>query len=100
MCRPGCYTLVGRTGVTRRVGACAAVCGGDGFAMLTLLGPKHRYCDGVARRSFLKIGGLAMGGLGLPQLLQAEARAGAAGSHKAVIMVYLSGGLAHQDTFD
>ncbi len=68
--------------------------------MLTLLGPKHRYCDSLSRRSFLKIGGLAMGGLGLPQLLEAEARAGVGRSHKAVIMVYLSGGLAHQDTFD
>jgi hypothetical protein len=41
-----------------------------------------------------------MGGLNLPTLLQAEERAGKRGSHKSVIMVYLSGGLAHQDTFD
>src|SRR5438067_9569990 len=70
--------------------------------MLTLYGPGHRYCDGVSRRSFLKIGGLAMGGLGLPALLRAEAGASPAGprGHKSVIMVYLSGGLAHQDTFD
>lgn len=68
--------------------------------MLSLFGPGHRYCDGVTRRSFLKIGSLVMGGAGLPALLRAEARAGAARSHKAVIMVYLSGGLAHQDTFD
>ena len=67
--------------------------------MLTLLGPKSRYCDGVSRRSFLKIGSLAMGGLALPQLLEAEARAGSP-RNKSVIMVYLSGGLAHQDTFD
>ena len=60
----------------------------------------HRYCDGVSRRSFLKVGGLAMGGLALPQLLRAEETARAGGSHKSVIMVYLSGGLAHQDTFD
>src|SRR5213078_1819123 len=68
--------------------------------MLTLFGPGYRYCDGVSRRSFLKIGGLAMGGLALPQLLQAEEKAGIRRSHKAVIMVYLSGGLSHQDTFD
>ncbi|MFN4260018.1 MAG: DUF1501 domain-containing protein [Gemmataceae bacterium] len=68
--------------------------------MFTLYGPAHRFCDGLTRRSFLKIGGLAMGGLALPQLLQAEERAGRRRSHKAVIMVYLSGGLAHQDTFD
>lgn len=68
--------------------------------MLTLYGPRQRYCDGVTRRSFLKLGGLAMGGLGLPQLLRAEEQAGAGGSHKSVIMVYLAGGMSHQDTFD
>ena len=68
--------------------------------MLTLFGPKSRYCDGLSRRSFLRIGGLAVGGLGLPGLLRAEQQAGIRKSHKAVIMVYLSGGLAHQDTFD
>ena len=68
--------------------------------MLTLLGVPHRYCDGISRRSFLKIGALAMGGLNLPGLLQAEARAAKGSSHKAVIMVYLSGGMSHQDTFD
>jgi hypothetical protein len=68
--------------------------------VLAFSGPSHRYCDGLSRRSFLQIGGLALGGLSLPQLLQAEERAGRRRSHKAVIMVYLSGGLAHQDTFD
>jgi len=73
--------------------------------MLTLWGPKHRYCDGVSRRSFLKIGSLAVGGLSLPQLLAAEEQQAAnqqAGraAHKAVIMVYLSGGMSHHDTFD
>ena len=68
--------------------------------MLTMFGADRRFCDGVSRRSFLKIGGLAMGGLGLPDLLRAEARPGSSGSHKSVIMVYLSGGLSHHDTFD
>jgi hypothetical protein len=67
--------------------------------MLTLLGPRQRFCDGVSRRSFLKIGALALGGLTLPRLLRAEARTGTK-SQRSVIMVYLSGGLAHQDTFD
>jgi hypothetical protein len=67
--------------------------------MLTLWGGARRYCDGVSRRSFLKLGGLAMGGLGLPQVLHAEAASGRR-SHKSVIMVYLSGGISHQDTFD
>ncbi len=68
--------------------------------MLTLLGPQHRYCDGLSRRSFLQVGGLAVGGLTLPTLFQAEARAQRRSSQRSVIMVYLSGGLAHQDTFD
>ena len=68
--------------------------------MLTLIGAKQRYCDGISRRSFLKIGSLAMGGLSLPSLLQAEARGATGSSHKAVIMVYLSGGLSHHDSFD
>jgi hypothetical protein len=70
--------------------------------MLTLFGPRHRYCDGVSRRSFLKVGGMVMGGIGLPELLRAEAQAHAktGRSHKSVIMVYLTGGLSHQDTFD
>ncbi len=67
--------------------------------MLTLLGPAGRFCDGVSRRSFLKVGGLALGGLGLADLLAMEAKAGTR-SAKSVILVYLSGGLAHQDTFD
>src|SRR6185436_18255933 len=67
--------------------------------MLTALGSRARLCDGVSRRSFLQIGSLAVGGLTLPQLMRAEAAAGKK-SHKSVIMVYLTGGLAHQDTFD
>jgi len=49
----------------------------------------------------LQLGALGIGGLTLPQLLQAEAQAGVAGkSHKAVIMIYMCGAPSHQDTFD
>lgn len=68
--------------------------------MLLFNGSRRGYCDGLSRRSFLQIGGLVLGGLTLPDLLRAEDRAGVAKSHKAIIMVYLSGGLAHQDSFD
>ena len=67
--------------------------------MLTILGQKSRYCDGLSRRSFLQIGALAMGGLSLPTLLKAQEQSGTR-SNKAIIMVYLSGGLSHHDTFD
>src|SRR5580704_5073589 len=66
----------------------------------TIVGETSRYCDGVSRRSFLQMGGLAIGGLSLAGLLKAEERAGIRSSNKSVIMVYLAGGLSHQDTFD
>ncbi len=40
----------------------------------------ERDCSGLARRDFLRIGGLALGGLALPQLLAAKAEASATGS--------------------
>lgn len=73
--------------------------------MLSILGPrKNSFCDGHSRRQFLKIGGLALGGLSLPNILRAEESApssrGKKLSHKAVIMIYLSGGPSHQDMYD
>lgn len=71
--------------------------------MLTILG-RHdrttRHCDGLSRRGFLKIGGMAAGGLSLPQLLAMEAQAGTGQSHKAIINVFLPGGPSHIDLFD
>src|SRR5215813_13990098 len=68
--------------------------------MLTIQGGGQRFCDGLSRREFLKIGGLALGGLSLTDILAAEARAGIRSSHKAIIMVFLPGGPPHQDMFD
>lgn len=68
--------------------------------MLTLLGNRHRFCDNQSRRTFLKIGGLALGGLSLPDLLRAEDQAGPSRRHRSVIMVFLSGGPPHQDMVD
>lgn len=67
--------------------------------MLNLLGGRKRLCDGISRRSFLSVGSLAISGLSLADLLRAESTSPAR-STKSVIMVYLSGGMAHQDTFD
>ena len=72
--------------------------------MLSILGQRpDSFCDGQSRRHFLKIGGLALGGLALPQILRAEEAAVAKGGrlgHKAIIMIYLSGGPSHQDMYD
>ena len=69
--------------------------------MLTIeSGQKSRFCDGFTRRNFLKVGALSMGGLSLPQLLEAQALSGTGSSQKAVIMVYLQGGPPQMDTFD
>ncbi|HTD65206.1 MAG TPA: DUF1501 domain-containing protein [Candidatus Limnocylindria bacterium] len=68
--------------------------------MLTIYGNRSRFCDGVSRRNFLKIGALGLGGLALPQILQAESLTGTHRSHKAVIMIFLPGGPPHQDMFD
>src|SRR2546422_6239734 len=81
--------------------------------MLTILGRRQHLCDKASRRDFLKIGGLALGGLSLPQILRAEAEArlpspsgrgvggeGTSRSHKSVIMIFLSGGPPHQDMVD
>lgn len=48
----------------------------------------------------MKIGALSLGGLALPQLLEAENQAGIRRSHKAIIMIFLPGGPSHQDMFD
>jgi hypothetical protein len=74
--------------------------------MLTIRGASSSpFCDGVSRRSFLHIGGLGLGGLALPGILQAQqqspsrSRGGGLG-HKAVIMIYMPGGPPHQDMYD
>ena len=70
--------------------------------MLTITGPSQRLCDGLSRREFLRVGGLAVGGLTLADLLRLRARgATSAGTNgKAVIMVYLNGGPSHIDLYD
>src|SRR3954454_18850786 len=52
---------------------------------------------GVARREFLQVGFSGVLGLGLPGLLAARGRAPRA---RSMILVFLSGGLSHIDSFD
>jgi hypothetical protein len=68
--------------------------------MLTITGPSSRYCDRLSRRSCLRIGALALGGLALPDLLRGEAARGVRNPAKGIIMVLLPGGPSHLDTFD
>lgn len=60
----------------------------------------NRFCDGLPRRQFLKIGAFGVGGLTLSDLLRAEANNGIRNSNKSVIMIYLPGGPPHQDMYD
>jgi hypothetical protein len=75
--------------------------------MLTFNGPRQRFCDGVNRRTFLRIGALGIGAtsLTLADIFRAEARARSQGQstgsrHKAVINIFLGGGPPHQDMWD
>src|SRR5262245_22733314 len=54
----------------------------------------------LSRRACLRIGGLALGGLALPEILRAEAAAGARSAAKGVIVVVLPGGPSHLDMYD
>ena len=70
--------------------------------MLTIFGKpdaSQRFCDGMSRRNFLRIGGLGLG-LSLSELFALEAQAGAGRSNKSLILIYLVGGPPHQDMFD
>lgn len=68
--------------------------------MINILGSQSKSGCGVNRRDFLTIGALGMGGLTLPDLLRAEAAGEQGRRHKAIIMVYLTGGPPHLDIVD
>ncbi|MCY2962179.1 MAG: DUF1501 domain-containing protein, partial [Planctomycetota bacterium] len=72
---------------------------------LPTTGPAFRFCDGVSRRDALQIGALGTLGLGLPHLLRRSAQGdelgtGTFGKAKRVILFFMWGGPAHQDTWD
>ncbi len=70
--------------------------------MLTIYGKDQRFCDGVSRRHFLRVGALGVGaaGLTLADLFRAEAKAGTSSPNKAVIHIFLGGGPPHQDLWE
>lgn len=62
-----------------------------------------RDCGGTTRRDFLRVGGLTLGGLSLADLLAARSAAGETTGFvrdKSVVLLYLSGGASHIETFD
>src|SRR5207237_2782756 len=71
--------------------------------MLTVYGRKQRFCDGLDRRNFLKIGAFGAG-LTLADMLRAKAQANgsltATTANKSAIMIYLPGGPSHMDMYD
>src|SRR6516225_733613 len=73
-----------------------------GPAMLNIPGPSSRFCDGVTRRNFLKIGAFTFGAtaFSLADIYRADAVQGRSSSHKAVINIYLGGGPSHQDMWE
>ena len=57
----------------------------------------------TSRRSFLQVGSLALGGLSLPQLLQAQSKANGLGrslKDKSVVFLFMHGGPSQIETFD
>jgi len=72
--------------------------------MLTLWGARQSYCDGLSRRSFLRIGAFGAG-FTLADVLRLRAAdqvtpsAGRAAT-KSAIMIYLGGGPSHLDMYD
>lgn len=60
-----------------------------------------KLCPGpIPRREFLELGGLALGGLTLPELLRGRALAGQSRADTSVILLYLHGGPTQLETYD
>jgi hypothetical protein len=72
--------------------------------MLELTSPSPRRCDGVSRRSFLKVGTLGVTGLTLADALRARSfasdRGGASAADRSVILIWLDGGPPQHETYD
>lgn len=76
--------------------------------MLRVLGNSRRLCSGLTRRELLQAGGLGLGGLTLPGLLEQDALQAAPvagtttgfGRAKSCIVLFLYGAWSQQDTLD
>ena len=63
----------------------------------------NRTCQGYSRREFLRVGSLGLGGISLPELLAARAKAAQTNHYVndvSVVFLFLSGGPSHIEFFD
>jgi hypothetical protein len=71
--------------------------------MLNVSPGGYRTCEGISRRSLLKVGALSFGSLGLNTLLRSSAQAAASGRPTRdlnVILLWQGGGPSHLDMWD
>ena len=69
--------------------------------MLELIGRTFKLCDGLSRRSVLKVGSLGLAGLTLPDVLACrQAQAASERRDTSVILFWMAGGPSHIDTYD
>jgi len=73
--------------------------------VLEFLTNSHRFCDGVSRRDFLRVGGLGTGTVSLANLLRQQAKAATndyktSPGSKSVILLWQQGGPSHLETYD
>ncbi len=66
--------------------------------MLSLCGRPSRVCSGPTRREFLRLGGLSVGGLGLPTYL--AAREPGRAKAKSCLLIFMEGGPSHLELWD
>src|SRR5262249_29153019 len=78
----------------------------SGRTMVRINEPSRRGGAGMTRRELLRLGGLSLAGLSLPQLLAAEARARESGrpgrqpKARSCLLVFTEGGPSHIDLWD
>jgi hypothetical protein len=70
--------------------------------MIDLCGPGTRLCDGLTRREMLRVGGLALAGLCLPDFFRARSFAAQADRPgvRSCIQLFMWGGPSQHETFD
>src|SRR5262245_9725117 len=70
--------------------------------MITLTGKAHQLCNGMTRRDVLRVGSMGLLGFTLADLLRMRSAAAAGKGSFAdnLIMIHMSGGPSHVDTWD